>query len=74
MSTPESVQRTAMKTIGGMSVRSEIDARLAANWRTAHQQGIEDALSFLEASGHGKAAADLREALSEAIQRESAAA
>ena len=73
MSQNNSAQRDPMRTIGGMSVRGEIDARLQATWHEAHQQGIEDAVAFLEASGHSAAAQDLQRALEEAVQRHEAA-
>lgn len=52
------MNRDKMKTIGGMSVRAEIDMRL----QEARTAGIEEAIAFLGASGHLAAAEDLQHA------------
>lgn len=61
------VQRETMKTIGGMSVRNEIDARIEAARADGEQLGIESAVAFLAASGYEEAAAALSEALAAAV-------
>lgn len=49
-----------MKTIGGMSVRAEIDARLDAVANDTRAATIDECIAFLGASGHLQAAEDLR--------------
>ena len=48
--------REKMKTLGGMSVRAEIDARL----EDARAGAFEEAIVFLGSRGHLVAAEDLR--------------
>lgn len=60
--------REKMPTIGGMSIRAEIDARNAAHWQDGQQQGILDAIAFLDASDMPEAAAALRAALEQAVR------
>ena len=50
--------REKMRTIGGMSVRAEIDLRLAE----ARTAAIEEVIVFLGGSGHIAAAEDLQRA------------
>jgi hypothetical protein len=51
-----------MPTLGGMSVRKEIDARMDALWTATRSVTIEECITFLEQSGFIEAA----EALSKA--------
>ncbi|ODT50281.1 hypothetical protein [Devosia sp. 63-57] len=48
-----------MKTIPGMSVRSEIDARIEAARLDGLVEAYEDAIGFLKARGHIVAADEL---------------
>jgi hypothetical protein len=50
--------REKMKTIGGMSVRAEIEMRL----EDARTAAIEEVITFLGGSGHFTAAEDLQRA------------
>lgn len=56
------MKREKMKTIGGMSVRTEIDARLASERIEARTATIEEVINFLGGSGHIAAAEDLQRA------------
>lgn len=50
--------RERMTSPGGMSVRREIDARLAG----ARTAALEEAIAFLKRAGHDAAAEDLEQA------------
>ena len=52
------MKREKMKTVGGMSVRTEIDTRL----EDARTAAIEEVIVFLGGSGHIAAAEDLQRA------------
>lgn len=53
------MHRERMKTIPGMSVRAEIDARLEAARLDGLVEAYDDAIAFLKARGHDAAAEDL---------------
>lgn len=55
--------RPAMKTIGGMSVRKEIEARLAAQQLDTRVSTFDEAIAFLGGSGFAEAAEALRHAV-----------
>jgi hypothetical protein len=54
------MQREPMKTIGGMSARAEIDARIAFAKDEARCAAFDEAIAFLGGSGFVDAAEALR--------------
>lgn len=54
------MSREPMKTISGLSVRREIDMRIAQAEEEARAAAFDEAINFLGASGHLAAAEDLR--------------
>jgi hypothetical protein len=56
------MHREKMRTIGGLSVRAEIDARLEAAREDARSRAFDEAVAFLRLSGHPVAADDLERA------------
>lgn len=55
----DATPRTKMPTIGGMSVRKEIDQRMDALWTATRTITIEECITFLERSDFTEAAAAL---------------
>ena len=51
-----------MRTIGGLSVRAEIEARLEAARIDARGMAFDEAIAFLRLAGHQVAADDLERA------------
>lgn len=63
MTGPRAIAKPSMKTIGGMSVRSEIDARLEAAQLDTRAGTFDEAIAFLGGSGFAEAAEALRHAV-----------
>ncbi len=54
--------REKMSTLGGYSVRAEIEARIDVAQQDARSAAFDEAIAFLRLAGHHKAAEDLENA------------